>query len=105
MKPLLFVCMALLLGGCQNSNVVYVPTTQYVVMDDDWLKDCVVVPPPEKTSYGASLDAVRKALWSKTYIKQMAELDTCNLNKAKAREFNDLAKRKNAAALQQLQRK
>lgn len=105
MKPLLLVCLALLLSGCPSSNVVYVPTTQYVVMDDDWLKDCVVVPPPEKTSYDASLEAVKRAMWSKAYIKQMAEVDTCNLNKSKARDFNKLAKDKNAAALLLLQRK
>jgi len=105
MKYVLALCLALLSTGCQNSNTVYVPQTTYVVMDDDWLKDCNEVPPPEKVAYNASLDAVKTAMWSKVYMRQLSEVATCNLNKAKAREFNQQAKDKNAASLLMLQRK
>lgn len=96
MKYVLALCLALLSTGCQNSNTVYVPQTSYVVMDDDWLKDCVIVAPPEKVAYNGSLEGVKNAMWSKTYMRQLMEVDICNKNKAKARDFNAKAREKNA---------
>ncbi len=96
MKYVLALCLTLLSTGCQNSNTVYVPQTSYVVMDDDWLKDCVIVTPPDKDAYRGALEGVKNALWSKTYMKQLMEVDICNKNKAKAREFNAKARAKNA---------
>lgn len=96
MKYVLALCLALLSTGCQNSNTVYVPQTSYVVMDDDWLKDCVIVAPPEKGAYTGSLEGVKNAMWSKAYMRQLMEVDVCNKNKAKARDFNAKARAKSA---------
>jgi hypothetical protein len=64
-------------------------------MDDDWLKDCVLVPPPEEAAYRAAPEGVRNAMWSKVYVRQLLENEICNANKGKARQFNATAKAKN----------
>lgn len=101
MKMLIVVILLLTTAGCQNTQTVYVPQTSYIVMDDDWLKDCNIVPPPDQVIYRTSPEGVKTVLWSKVYANQIMELDICNKGKAKARAFNKTAREKNAQSIRQ----
>lgn len=101
MKPFILLILLLITAGCQTTKTVYVPQTSYIVMDDDWLKDCGIVPPPDQVIYMTSSEGVKTVLWSKVYASQIMELDICNKNKAKARAFNKTAREKNAQSNRQ----
>jgi hypothetical protein len=95
MKLFLALWLAIALIGCTRTETVYETRTQFATMEDDWIKDCVIVPPPEKVAYKAAPEGVRDAMWSKVYVRQLLENDICNKGKAKARAWNASAREKN----------
>jgi hypothetical protein len=100
MKYFLALCTVLALFGCTRTETKYETQTHFVTMDDEWLKDCVVVPPPEKVAYEAAPEGVRAAMWSKVYVRQLLENSLCNKGTGKARAFNETAKQKNLLLIQ-----
>lgn len=100
MKYFLTLWLALALFGCTRVETKYETQTHFVVMDEEWLKDCVVVPPPEKVAYEAAPEGVRSAMWSKVYVRQLLENSVCNQGKEKARAYNQTAKQKNLLLIQ-----
>jgi hypothetical protein len=100
MKYFLTLCMVLALFGCTRTETRYETQTHFVTMDDEWLKDCTDIPPPEKVAYKAAPEGVRTAMWSKVYVRQMLENSTCNQRLEKARAMNQTAKQKNLLLIQ-----
>lgn len=100
MKYILTLWLALALFGCTRVETVYEPRTQFVTMDEDWIKDCVIVPPPEKVAYEAAPEGVRSAMWSKVYVRQLLENSVCSSSLGKARAYNQTAREKNLILIQ-----
>ncbi|MNG09562.1 hypothetical protein D3C85_239520 [compost metagenome] len=100
MKYILTLWLAIALFGCTRTETVYETQDHYVTMEDDWLKDCVIVSPPEVAAYQAAPEGVRNAMWSKVYVRQVLENDVCNKGKAKARAYNQTAREKNLLLIQ-----
>jgi hypothetical protein len=100
MKYLLTLWLALALFGCTRTETKYETQTHFVTMDEDWIKDCVIVPPPEEVAYEAAPQGVRSAMWSKVYVRQLLENSVCNGGLAKARAMNQTAREKNLLLIQ-----
>lgn len=100
MKYILTLWLALALFGCTRVETKYESQTQFVTMDEDWIKDCATVPPPEKAAYEAAPEGVRSAMWSKVYVRQLLENSVCNGGLGKARAYNQTAREKNLILIQ-----
>lgn len=100
MKYFLTLCVALALFGCTRTETKYETQTRFVTMDGEWLKDCVIIPPPEKVAYEAAPEGVRSAMWSKVYVRQLLENSVCNGSLGKARAYNQTAEQKNILLIQ-----
>lgn len=86
--------LLLVLVGCtpQIKEVVVEKTvTRYATMEDAWLADCPVLPPPtmDPKYRSASLQG-RIDLWSTFYVQYAKVGGGCNVVLKNAREYNQL---------------
>lgn len=88
MKSLIIVLCLLMLVGCANERVVKESTTEYVGVQDKWIVDCPVVPPPAGSVYLTASPEMRNLLWSKVYTQQAILNGGCNIRLKEARDYN-----------------
>lgn len=97
MKYILAFCLAVSLSGCVAATEPVGANTTFVTVDDDWIRDCTIVPPPEPKAYEAAPEGLRNVMWSRVYIEQAKETGSCNVRVGKARDYNKYAREKNKA--------
>lgn len=87
--------LTILLVGC-TSKIEYVDRhvyiTKYRSIDDQYLQDCPIVPPPDITTYLGANDGEREKLWSDIYIQQISQTILRNKKMSELREQNQYLK-------------
>lgn len=87
------LCLFALLVGCAAEPVVVTKTvTQYAVLEDSWIADCVITPPPNPVPYNAASLQHRLDMWAKSYAELAKEAVNCNTRLVGARSYNDKKK-------------
>lgn len=83
------LCLFSLMAGCAAEPVVVTKTTtQYATMDDSWIADCVISPPPSPIPYNAANLQHRLDMWAKSYADLVKETVDCNTRLVGARSYN-----------------
>ena len=74
MKAIFIVISAILIAGCH-------PTIEYKVIapEDAWIVDCAKEPPPDITAFMKSDDVGKMYMMTKSYEKQVKNIDLCNV--------------------------
>lgn len=85
----LMLCVFALMVGCAAEPVVVTKTvTQYATMDDSWIADCAIAPPPSPVPYQKADLQHRLDMWAKAYAVSVKESVECNKRLAGARSYN-----------------
>lgn len=83
------ICLFALMVGCAAEPVVVTKTvTQYATMDDSWIADCGIAPPPSPIPYNAATLQHRLDMWAKSYAEMVKETVDCNTRLVGARNYN-----------------
>lgn len=89
MKAFGSLVLILLLVGCGPKIVTVTKTvTEYATLDDRWIVDCVITPPPSIVPYAAADLQHRLDMWAKSYAGFVKETTDCNARLLGARNYN-----------------
>lgn len=87
------LCLLALMVGCTAKPVIVTKTvTQYAVMEDSWIADCNITPPPNPVPYSTASLQHRLDMWAKSYADLAKEATLCNIRLVGARSYNDKKK-------------
>lgn len=87
------LCVFALMAGCAAEPVIVTKTTtQYAVMEDSWIADCNLTPPPNPVPYNTADLQHRLDMWAKSYGDLAKEIVDCNTRLVGARSYNDKKK-------------